>query len=135
MTKDPRAAAFLIHVAAYVIVVAICAVLNLWLTPDHLWFIWVAVGWGIGVAAHGLGLVLCSMRRRTRIFIDPRARGFAVHLFAYLCVVILLFIANLTATPHVWWFYWVALGWGAGVAAHGWCAFRKRSRRDTTHAR
>jgi len=31
--------------------VAICANLNLWLAPDHLWFIWVAAGWGIAGAA------------------------------------------------------------------------------------
>ncbi len=138
MKTDPRAQprilAFLIHVAAYVLVVGICAALNLWLAPDYLWFVWVAAGWGIGVAAHGLGLALRHTRRRERIFIDPCARGFAVHAFAYVAVVILLFIVNVTATPNVWWFYWVALGWGAGVAAHGWCAFRKR-KRPATHNR
>lgn len=130
MKKDPRTVAFLIHAAAYVVVVAICAGLNLILAPDRLWFFWVAAGWGIGIAAHGLALALCTMRRRERIFIDRHARGFAVHLFAYVAVVILLFIVNVTATPKVWWFYWVALGWGAGIIAHGWCVFRKRTRHD-----
>jgi hypothetical protein len=26
----------------------------------------------------------------------------------------------------VWWFYWVALGWGAGLVPHGWSAFFRR---------
>ena len=37
--------------------------------------------------------------------------------------VLLLFFVNLTVTPKVWWFYWVALGWGAGLIPHAWCAF------------
>ena len=52
-----------------------------------------------------------------------------VHLFAYLAVVLLLFFVNLTVTPRVWWFYWVALGWGIGVGFHLWCGFGKRRRR------
>lgn len=128
MPKDPRTLALLNHVAAYLVVVAICAAVNLWLAPHNLWFFWVAIGWGIGVAAHALAFTLRRTHRRERVFIDPHARGFAVHLFAYVAVVILLFVVNLTVTPNVWWFYWVALGWGAGVAAHAWCVFGKRTR-------
>jgi len=126
MQKDRPMRAFLIHLAIYVLVIVICAGVNLWLRPDNLWFIWVALGWGIGVAAHGLAFLLRRTHRRERIFIDCRARGFAVHLFAYVAVIALLFVVNLTATPERWWFYWVALGWGAGVLAHAWCVFRKR---------
>jgi hypothetical protein len=126
MTQDPRTRAFLIHLAAYVAVTAICAAVNLWFAPENLWFVWVLLGWGIGVAAHGLALLLRTTHRRERIFIDRKARGFAVHLFAYVAVIVLLFIVNLTVTPNVWWFYWVALGWGAGLAFHAWCAFGKR---------
>ncbi len=128
MPKDPAIRAFLIHLAAYVAVVLICAGVNLWLAPQKLWFVWVLLGWGIGVAAHGLALYLRKARRRERIFIDPKARGFTVHAFAYVAVVILLFIVNVTLTPGKWWFFWVALGWGAGVAFHGWCALFKRRR-------
>jgi hypothetical protein len=126
MLKDSDLRIFLIHLAAYVVVTVLLAAINLWFAPEMLWFVWVLLGWGIGVAAHGLALLLRRTRRRERIFIDPKARGFAVHLFAYVAVVILLFIVNLTMTPKVWWFYWVALGWGAGVAFHAWCAFGKR---------
>jgi hypothetical protein len=128
MLKAPRALALLIHVAAYAVVVAICAGVNLWLAPDNLWFVWVALGWGIGVAAHALAFWLRHTRRRERVFIDCKARGFTVHLFAYVATTVILFVVNLLATPKVWWFYWVALGWGAGVVLHGWCVFfRKRA--------
>lgn len=121
--QDPRTSALLIHLAAYAVGVAICAGVNLWLSPDRLWFVWVAAGWGIGLAAHGLAYWLRHSDRRERIFRDRRARGFTVHLFAYVAVIVLLFIVNLTATPHTWWFYWVALGWGLGIALHAWLAF------------
>ncbi|MGH6735431.1 MAG: 2TM domain-containing protein [Methyloceanibacter sp.] len=134
MPNDPRARILLIHIAAYVAVVVICAAVNFWLSPDNLWFVWVLLGWGIGVAAHGLAFWLRTTHRRERVFVDPKARGFTVHLFAYLAVVILLFIVNLTVTPNVWWFYWVALGWGAGAAFHAWCAFGKRRHAVTQRA-
>ena len=116
----------MIHLATYLVAVAMCAAVNLWLSPDRLWFVWIAAGWGIGVAAHALAYWLAHTRRRERVFIDPKARGFAVHAFAYVAVVVLLFIVNVTVTPKVWWFYWVALGWGAGVLAQGWCTFFRK---------
>jgi len=127
MSKDSELRVFLIHLAAYVIVTALLAAINLWFAPEKLWFVWVLLGWGIGVAAHGLALLLRRTHRRERIFSDPKTRAFTVHLFAYVAVIVLLFVVNLTATPNKWWFYWVALGWGAGVALHGWLVFRKPS--------
>lgn len=41
-----------IHAAAYVAVVGGLAVLNLQRTPERPWVLWVARGWGIGLAAH-----------------------------------------------------------------------------------
>ena len=120
---------FLGHLVAYVVVTLICAAVNLWLTPGTLWFPWVLMGWGIAVATHALALLLRKTHRRERIFIDKCARSFTVHLFAYVAVVLLLFFVNLTVTPKVWWFYWVALGWGAGLIPHGWSAFGKRRTR------
>lgn len=40
------------HLTAYVAVVGGLAVLNLTRNPDKLWVLWVAMGWGIGVAFH-----------------------------------------------------------------------------------
>lgn len=126
MFEDLSMRIFLAHLVAFVAGTLICAAVNLWLTPGTLWFPWVLMGWGAAVATHAFALLLRQTRRRERIFIDKKVRGFAVHLFAYVAVVLLLFFVNLTVTPKVWWFYWVALGWGAGIAAHGWCALRKR---------
>jgi hypothetical protein len=120
---------FLVHVAAFMAGIVICAAINLWLTPGTLWFPWVLMGWGVAVATHALALLLRKTCRRERIFVDPKARASIVHLFAYVAVVLLLAFVNLTVTPKVWWFYWVALGWGIGVAFHLWCAFGKRRRR------
>jgi hypothetical protein len=66
MTKDPRLRALLANVVAYVVVIALMAAVNLWRSPDNLWFIWVALGWGIGVAAHALAFVLRRTHRRER---------------------------------------------------------------------
>jgi hypothetical protein len=126
MFEDLSMRVFLAHLAAFIAGTLICAAVNLWLTPGTLWFPWVLMGWGIAVATHALALLLRKTRRRERIFIDKCARSFTVHLFAYLATVLLLFFVNLTLTPNVWWFYWVALGWGAGLIAHGWCAFFRR---------
>ena len=124
MFKDLSMRIFLAHFVAFVVITAGCAAVNLWLTPQHLWFPWVLMGWGIAVAIHDLALLLRKTRRRERIFIDRKERAFTVHLFAYVAVILLLLLVNLTVTPKVWWFYWVALGWGAGVLAHGACLFR-----------
>ena len=126
MFKDLSLRIFLIHLLAFIAGTVVCAAVNLWLTPSTLWFPWVLIGWGAAVATHAFALLLRKTRRRERIFIDRKARSFSVHLFAYLATVLILFFVNLTVTPKVWWFFWVALGWGAGIIAHGWCAFGKR---------
>jgi hypothetical protein len=125
MLKDLSMRIFLGHLVAYVAVSAICAIINLWLAPGTLWWPWVLIGWGVAVAIHAFALLLRKTRRRERIFIDRKARAFAVHLFAYVAVVLVLLFVNLAVTPRVWWFYWVALGWGAGVLAQGLCVLRK----------
>ena len=117
---------FLAHAALYAAVVLVLAGINLWLAPHNLWFVWVALGWGIGVAAHGLALILRNTRRGERIFIDRKARAFTVDAFAYAAVVLLLLVINLTRRPETWWWYWVALGWGAGLSFHAWCAFFRK---------
>src|SRR5919206_5269719 len=98
MFKDFPMRVFLIHLAAFIAGVLICAGLNLWLTPDRLWFPWVLMGWSVAIAVHAFALLLRKTRRRERIFIDPKARAAIVHLFAYLAVMALLFFVNLTVT-------------------------------------
>jgi transcriptional regulator with XRE-family HTH domain len=47
---------FYIHLSQYVIVIAALTVLNLVWTPAYWWFIWPALGWGMGVAAHAVSV-------------------------------------------------------------------------------
>ncbi len=43
---------FYIHLMQYVVVISALAVFNLIKTPHHIWFIFPAFGWGIGILAH-----------------------------------------------------------------------------------
>lgn len=45
---------FYIHLMQYLLVITVLAVVNLWQGSKHLWFLWVAFGWGIGILSHGL---------------------------------------------------------------------------------
>ncbi|MCX7264921.1 MAG: helix-turn-helix domain-containing protein [Burkholderiales bacterium] len=45
---------FYIHLAQYVLVVALLAVINVLTTPNRWWVQWVIMGWGIGVFFHWL---------------------------------------------------------------------------------
>ena len=43
---------FYIHLAQYVVVISVLAVINLVTHPSKLWFFWPDLGWGIGILAH-----------------------------------------------------------------------------------
>jgi transcriptional regulator with XRE-family HTH domain len=45
---------FYIHLAQYVIVVCFLAIVNLRTSPQYIWAIWPALGWGVGILFHGL---------------------------------------------------------------------------------
>ncbi len=47
---------FYSHVAFYVVTIAVLAATNLYMGLDNLWFTWPALGWGLGVASHGLAV-------------------------------------------------------------------------------
>ena len=42
------------NLTAYIVVNIGLLVINLLTSPDHLWFYWPLIGWGIGVAIHGM---------------------------------------------------------------------------------
>lgn len=48
------------HLVTYVIVITALAILNFVLTPDYLWFLWPAVGWGVGLIAHATNVFAFS---------------------------------------------------------------------------
>lgn len=125
----PATRAFLVHLAVYAGVNAGLAALNLLQSPEAgqartLWFQWPLLGWGIGVAAHGLALLLARRARAGGLLADADVRGVAVHLFVYVAVNVLLIAVNLTASPGTPWFLFPLLGWGAGVAAHAFLVYR-----------
>lgn len=49
---------FFIHLAVYIAVNVLLIAVNLLTVPEHLWFYWPLLGWGIGVIAHGAGVLL-----------------------------------------------------------------------------
>jgi len=53
---------FWIHLATYLLVNALLVGVNLLTSPDHLWFQWPLVGWGLGILLH-LGLILYLPKR------------------------------------------------------------------------
>lgn len=47
--------AFYNHLSAYIVVIGAFAALNYYQNAwSHVWFLWAAFGWGIGVTVHGL---------------------------------------------------------------------------------
>jgi len=53
---------FYIHLAVYVGVNVLLIIINLLTSPQYLWFIWPAMGWGIGVFFHGMATFIFSGR-------------------------------------------------------------------------
>lgn len=53
-----------------------------------------------------------------------KLRGFYLHLFRYVIVVLILFAVNLILAPHKMWVFWVMGGWGLGVLMHAFRVFR-----------
>lgn len=47
---------FYIHLFFYLLINCVLLAINLILVPNHLWFYWPLMGWGIGIAAHGLAV-------------------------------------------------------------------------------
>lgn len=47
---------FYANLFSYAIIITFLMILNLITSPKHLWFYWPMLGWGIGVAAHGISV-------------------------------------------------------------------------------
>ena len=42
------------HILTYLLVIVFLAVINLVVSPGYLWFLWAALGWGVGLASHAI---------------------------------------------------------------------------------
>ncbi len=51
---------FYVHLAVYIVVNALLVLVNINTTPEHLWFQWTLIGWGIGLFFHGMGVFFFS---------------------------------------------------------------------------
>ncbi len=51
-------------------------------------------------------------------------KGFYTHLVTYILVNLGLFVVNLATSPQNWWFYYVTIFWGIGLAVHAIILFR-----------
>jgi hypothetical protein len=57
-------------------------------------------------------------RRKVRMM-----RGFYIHAYVYVMVIIGLFLINILTSPGYLWFLWPAFAWGVGLAGHYLAAF------------
>ena len=134
----PGRKAFLAHLAVYLVVNAVLLAFNAAQTPGagetrEWWAIWPLAGWGIGIAAHAFAEWAQSRAVEGQLLADPDIRGVAVHLFIYLSVNTFLIAINLQTSPETLWSIWPLLGWGAGLAAHAWLAYRAVLRKTMEH--
>ncbi len=51
-----RLRGFYVHLMQYVLVISALFLLNLFMSPGRGWVQWVVLGWGIGLASHGLSI-------------------------------------------------------------------------------
>lgn len=47
---------FYSHLIVYLCVISFLVFINLKYSPEHIWFYWPMLGWGIGVVFHGLSV-------------------------------------------------------------------------------
>ena len=50
-------------------------------------------------------------------------KGFYTHLLTFILVNLGLFVVNLATSPQSWWFYYVTIFWGIGLAVHAFTVF------------
>lgn len=138
MSVSPGRKAFLAHLAVYLVVNTVLFAINATQTPDpgetrEWWAVWPLAGWGLGLAAHAFAEWAESRSREGQLLADPDVRGVAVHLFVYLSVNAFLIVVNITTSPESLWSIWPLLGWGLGLAAHAWLAYRAVLRKTMEH--
>lgn len=59
-------AGFYIHLTVYLAINALLMGINFATSPEHFWFYWPLLGWGIGLLAHALAVFALPLLRPTR---------------------------------------------------------------------
>ncbi len=103
------------HLGPYVIVIGTLGLINLF-TSDYPWFLWPALGWGVGLAFHLFSIFLDEISN-----LRGKWHDFVSHIGSYAIIMGLLVAIYLMTSPGGYpWFMWPALGWGVAVAIHLW---------------
>lgn len=105
------------NLTAYLAVSTVLLWINFDTSPQYLWAKWPIIGWGIGVAFHGLSVLLSSTKIN---------KGFSYHLAAYILVNALLIFVNFNTYPQYLWFKFPLIAWTVIIAFHCWRVFSKK---------
>ena len=47
---------FYVNLTSYIVIIAVLFIINIVTSPEYLWFLWPALGWGISIALHGMSV-------------------------------------------------------------------------------
>jgi hypothetical protein len=97
-------------------VISALGIINLITSPEFPWFLFPALGWGIGLGIHFWNVLMSFTAQE----MSRRWRGFFHHLGPYLVVIGALAMINLIASPEFFWFLFPAVAWGVGLGIHFW---------------
>lgn len=64
------------HLAAYVIINLFLVFINLWTSPEQIWFVWPLAGWGIGLAFHAY------FSRPSRVIESVESKAMGIEMYA-----------------------------------------------------
>jgi len=65
-TRVEEKLGFVMHLACYVVVNIFLVALNLATSPGYFWAKWAMLGWGIGLALHGVGVFIVGGNSRLK---------------------------------------------------------------------
>jgi hypothetical protein len=105
------------HLTAYLAINAVLLWINFDTSPQNLWAKWPIIGWGIGLAFHGLSVAVSSTKVN---------KGLIYHLAAYILVNALLIFINFSTYPEYLWFKFPLIAWTFIIAFHCWRVFSKK---------
>ncbi len=106
----------LLHLIAYIGTMVLLIWLNLAIWQGRFWVPTVALGWGVGLAAHTTIYLL----NKNNMFTSENGLKASVflHLTAYIAVAALLIWSNLSMWEGRLWFPIALAGWGIGLGSH-----------------